>query len=58
MMSHVGILAMALVDIVSTRMFLRDMTAAQRIKRAEMEAEIKRLRDEQRTGEENGKQVK
>jgi hypothetical protein len=52
------ILVMAVWDMTSNRVFLREIAVKQRVRRAELEAEIERLRDEQRTGEENGKSSK
>lgn len=52
------ILLMALSDILSTRSFKSELRVSQIARRSELEAEIERLRNRQRTGEENGKGAK
>ncbi len=45
---------LALVEMFRSRSFLRNLAVQQRIKRAQLEAEIEKLKQMQRTGEENG----
>ena len=49
------IVGLALLDFVSAQIFLGQITDSQRAKKAEMEAQIRELKDQHRTGEENGK---
>ena len=52
------ILLMAFLDMTSNRIFLQEISVKHRVHRAELEAEIERLRKEARTGDENGKSSK
>ena len=49
------ILLLAVFDMMSTRSFLANLQVTQRARYNELQAEIRRLRKKQRTGEENGK---
>ena len=58
MLLLICILLMAFLDMTSNRIFLQEISVKHRARRAELEAEIERLRKEQSTGDENGKSSK
>ena len=49
------ILLFALIDLLSTRLFLADLRTSQRDRRAQLEAELKRVAEQSLTGDDNGK---
>ncbi len=50
-------LVLALIDFMSSRRFLQDLVVSQRVRRAELESEVERLRQSQPKSEGNGKET-